>query len=122
MWRRFVAFADRHAWVITLLGLTVMVVIVAASVTWNQRRETRSTRDQITVIAQQNVAIEKAFINGCKLAVGNGRDTNLKIMGFLKDEMSKRPSAVAAITELENIILREQNPDTICVLPPKENP
>lgn len=123
MGRRLLAFADRHAWVVTLCGVAFMFVVVAGSVTWNQRREDSNTRDQIRVVAEQNKAIEQAFIDGCKLAVSNGRDTNLEIMGFLREETPNRPATLAAITALENIILRKQDPNTTCVRSiTKENP
>lgn len=124
MMRRIVALADRRPWVVIWGLVAFVLVVLALSLTFYVRHEQAQTRDQIEQIANQNERITNAFVRGCELAVGNGKEVNLAILDYIRDRQIElgRTGGSKALTDLENIVLQKQNPDTTCVPPPKENP
>jgi hypothetical protein len=112
---RFVRYADAHLGMVIWGPVVFVLVVMAGSFTIFIRHESNQAERDRVERSRQSIEI-------CKVAVTNGRDTNLEIVGLLREAYHDRPQALAAVTKLENIILRKQNPDTTCVPATKENP
>lgn len=116
MWRRFVSFADRHAWVVTLAGVAFMMIVLGLSLSHENAKDVARAKHEADERATQ-IAITS--IETCKHVVvtltEQSRRDDLRQLQVIKDRYAElgRP-APALLLLVESEIQARQAPTASC--------